>query len=96
MYSLASERVAAGGSLSLVNYFAEWCGLEAGDITGHWDAGHKLQLVFGDSIKDNPAVTDFNTRMYSIMFTYNSGKASVKFHKKADDLKQATLLFSNY
>ena len=46
VYSLTSERVRGGGSLNLVNHFAEWCGLEEGDITGHWDVGHQLQIIY--------------------------------------------------
>lgn len=93
VYSQQSERRAGsrGGSLSLMEKFTEWCGLEKGDMTGHWDAGHLLQLIYGDALKDDNNVNKFNNAMYEIMSNYNSGKNSVIFREKADSLHQATL-----
>ena len=81
MYNLTSERVAGGGGLNLIDSFAEWCGLERGDITGHWDTGHKLQLVFADAMKGHKLVSTFSSHMYDLMSTYNSGNDGVIFRE---------------
>ena len=48
VYELSGERVRGGGGLSLIEHVAEILGVEKGSITGHWDTGHKMQLVYND------------------------------------------------
>ena len=59
VYASPEERVAGGGSLSLMNHFADWCGLPKKEFSGHWDVGHKLQLVYGATLKKNKEVASF-------------------------------------
>ena len=47
VYADTEERVAGGGSLSLVEHITELLGLAKGDISGIWDTGHNLQVVMG-------------------------------------------------
>jgi hypothetical protein len=51
VYALSEERVAGGGSLNLMLHFADWCKLPHEYFSGHWDVGHKLQLVYGSALK---------------------------------------------
>ena len=95
MYSLTSERVAGGGSLNLTDSFTEWCCLESEDITGHWEPGHELQLDFSDAMKGHKLLLSFNSQMYHLMSTYNSGKDGAIFREKADEMKHATLTNKN-
>ena len=48
VYADSSERTRGGGGLSLVAHLEEFLLVELGTITGTWDAGHKMQLAFGD------------------------------------------------
>ena len=89
VYELSSQR--ENGGLSLVHHFAEWCGLEQDDISGHWDVGHQLQLVYKDAFKDDEDLINFNNVMYDTMSDYNYGKPSAEFRETADSLKEATL-----
>ena len=91
VYCTKEETVKGGGSLSLINHFSEWCGLNNHDVTGYWDAGHRLQLVFGDAIKQNKSFQNFNQLMYDVMSKYSSGKNSLIFRETADSLLDATL-----
>ncbi|CAL4079720.1 unnamed protein product [Meganyctiphanes norvegica] len=95
VYSLTSERVAGGGSLNLTDSFTEWCCQESGDITGHWDTGHKLQLDFSDAMKGHKPLLSFNSQMYDLMSTYNSGKDGAIFREKDDEIKHGTLTNKN-
>ena len=59
MYELSDERTRGGGGLSLVQHIDDVFGGERGSVTGHWDVGHKLQLIFGDVLpKDDNFVAD--------------------------------------
>ena len=42
-----------------MEHFTEWCGLPKESFTGHWDMGHKLQLVFADVLKKNADLAKF-------------------------------------
>ena len=56
VYADTLERVRGGGSLSLVGHLEEHLGLEPGTITGHWDSGHKMELVYSAIFKGKNAV----------------------------------------
>ena len=61
VYAVQDERVAGGGSLSLIRHFAAWCFGGEGSVTGNWDMGHKLQLVYGDLMLKEKIITDVVT-----------------------------------
>ena len=67
VYASTDERVAGGGSLSLMHHFADWCQLPEHYFSGHWDVGHKLQLVYGTILKKNKDVSSFNNTMEKVM-----------------------------
>ena len=60
VYATPEERVAGGGCLSLNRHLEAWCNVESNSITGHWDMGHKLQLVYGDALLSNSIVRKVN------------------------------------
>ncbi|CAL4072909.1 unnamed protein product [Meganyctiphanes norvegica] len=81
--------------MNLTDSFTEWCCLESVDITGHWDTGHKLQLNFSDAMKGHNILLSFNSEMYDLMSTYNSGENGAIFREKAGEMKHATLTNKN-
>ena len=46
VFAETSERVRGGGSLSLRSHLCTELGLEAGSISGDWDAAHNMQLTW--------------------------------------------------
>ena len=59
VYASSEDRVAGGGSLSLMDHFANWCGTSKDFFTSHWDVARGLQLVYADVLKVNPALAKF-------------------------------------
>ena len=90
VYASAGERVAGGGCLSLMHHFANWCELPEENFSGHWDVGHKLQLVYGSTLKKNKHVSSFNTTMEKVMQKCQ-GKDGLLFQRVAVELGAATL-----
>jgi hypothetical protein len=90
VYATTEERVAGGGSLSLMHHFAAWCDIPKEQFTGHWDVGHKLQLVYGTALKKNKEVSSFLSTMEKIM-QMCQGKEGLLFHQVASELKAAVL-----
>lgn len=91
VYATKGERKHGGGSLSLRDHFARWCGLEPENFSGAWDLGHLLQLVYSDALKENKHVKEFNSQMYRIMSDWKSGQAGLRFHELGQELHFATL-----
>ena len=91
VYAPSSERVRGGGSLSLMHHFAEWCGLSEDDFTGHWDMGHLMQLVYGESLLHDEEFKKFNKTIYHFMASNKCGQAGLRFKELADDFKNAVL-----
>ena len=90
VYAMAEERVAGGGSLNLMLHFADWCQLPHENFTGHWDVGHKLQLVYGSALKKNQEVSAFLNVMEKVM-QMCQGKDGLLFLQVAVELKAAIL-----
>lgn len=90
VYSTAEERAHGGGCLSLLNHFAEWCNTSRENITGLWDMGHKLQLVFGYVMTTNKKITDLNKVIFNTMSDYSHGQQSLLFQELSDELRHAT------
>ena len=80
--------------MELITHFADWCRLGETDITGYWDAGHRLQLVFGDAFRTTK-FQKFHRLVYDVSSNYNNGKNSLIFKEAADDLFQATLTYKS-
>ena len=91
VYASTDERVAGGGSLSLMHHYANWCGLPEELFTGHWDVGHKLQLVYGTTLKKNKEVGAFITTMEKVMQKCQ-GKDGLLFQEVAIELRAAFLV----
>ena len=91
VYATPEERVAGGGCLSLIDHFADWCGSVPGSVTGNWDMGHKLQLVYGDVMLKEKVVVDYNKFVFGTMSDYTSGKDSLHFKELSEALHRMTL-----
>lgn len=86
VYCTQEERAYGGGSLSLINYFAEEIGLQRGDVTGQHDLGHNLQLSYGDVFKKNVHIKKTLNLIYNSMKSYTCGKAAAFFQEVAKEL----------
>ena len=42
-----------------MHHFADWCGVPREHFTGHWDVGHRLQLVYTDVLKSSQELKHF-------------------------------------
>ena len=90
VYASNEERVAGGGSLSLMKHFANWCGNPKEFFTGHWDVAHRLQLVYGDVFKENPELKRF-LKIVDQAKSYCQGKDGLVFQELAYKLKASYL-----
>lgn len=79
------QRVAGGGSLSLIYHVATLLDLEEGDISGDWDFSHNLQLVFSDVLKSNPKVVKLINLVFNTLKQYHLGKSSSFFEERAKE-----------
>ena len=84
------ERVAGGGCLSLMAHFAEWCNLPSNEFTGHWDIGHRLQLVYADILKKSPDLSKF-LKIVNTATSYCQGKDGLLLHELAMEMKVSML-----
>ena len=82
--------MAGGGSLSLMHHFANWCELPKHLFSGHWDVGHKLQLIYGTTLKKNKEVASFMSTMERVMQKCQ-GKDGLLFKEVAIELRAAIL-----
>ena len=90
VYATAQERVQGGGSLSLIYHFADWCELPRNQFSGHWDVGHKLQLVYGSVLKKNKDISAFLSDVDKAMQLCH-GKDGLLFHQVAIEMRAAIL-----
>ena len=90
VYASKQERIAGGGCLSLIEHFAEWCGVGKEHFTGHWDVGHRLQLVFSDVLKKNKELKKF-LRIVESSKAYCHGKDGLLLHELAFELRASFL-----
>ena len=65
-------------------------------MTGHWDMGHKLQLVYGDALLSNGIVKKLNKTIFNIMGQYTCGQASLHFKELSKELHHPTLANKRY
>ena len=91
VYSSADERAHGGGCLSMNNHFAQWCGYDETEMTGNWDMGHKLQLVYGDVFLTSKDIKDLNKVVFGLMGEFVSGQDSLRFKEIAMELGHPTL-----
>ena len=91
VYELSKERTRGGGGLSLVEHVAEVLGVEKKSLTGHWDMGHKLQLVYNDVFsKDKTFISDEKS-MFDLMSEVKKYKEGMRFNELAEELGHAVL-----
>ena len=90
VYATTQERVRGGGSLNLIHHFAEWCNKPKTALTGHWDVGHQLQLVFADALKSNKPVKQF-LGITDNLALLCQGKDGLTFTQVASEMKSAFL-----
>ena len=83
VYASPEQRVAGGGCLDLSEAVAAELGLEEGSLSGTWDFGHNLQIIWHISIKKHPTVEGLITLMFSAMDEYRTGQSSVIFRSRA-------------
>lgn len=91
VYSTPEERVKGGGCLSLIYYFADEVGLQRGDVTGEWDKGHKLQLMYADVFKLSADIRETLQFIFDSMKGFTSGQGASLFQETAEKLNQAYL-----
>ena len=90
VYASKDERVAGGGSLNLMDHFADWCDRPRSFFTGHWDVGHRLQLVYGDVLKNDKYLKKF-LKIVDTVREYCLGKDGLVFQELALELKASYL-----
>ena len=90
VYASNKERVAGGGSLSLMEHFARWCDKEISSVTGHWDIGHRLQLVYDDVLKKSSDSKMF-LRIVDVAKGYCTGKDGLLMHEFVLETKASFL-----
>ena len=76
VYATPEELAHGGGCLSLLNHLADWCDVERGEITGLWDMGNKLELVYGDGMMNNKKIKELNTLVFGTMPDFLHGQSS--------------------
>ena len=95
VYARTEERVGGGGSLNLTKYVALELGLEDGDLTGTWDAGHQLQIIWSKGLKANPKILEVVQTVFDAMSDFSLGKSATIFTERAKDLKCLVLTPKN-
>ena len=95
VYARTEERVGGGGSLNLTKYVALELGLEDGDLTGTWDAGHQLQIIWSKGLKANPKILEVVQTVFEAMSDFSLGKSATIFTERAKDLKCLVLTPKN-
>ena len=73
-----------------MDHFANWCGTSKEFFTGHWDVAHRLQLVYADVLKVNPALAKF-LKVVDMAKSYCQGKDGLVFQELAYELKASYL-----
>ena len=92
VYATKEERVRGGGCLELTKNVASVLSLNENEITGIWDFSHNMQLVWSDTIKNKPWITELIKNYFSTMSDLNTGKASTQFQEKAKELGNSKIL----
>ena len=91
VYELSDERTMGGGGLSLVQHIADVFGGERGSVTGNWDVGHKLQLVYGVVLpRDDKFVAD-EKLIFDLMSKVKNYDQGLRFQELAEELKHPIL-----
>ena len=91
VYELSAERTRGGGGLSLVHHVADVLGVDRDALTGHWDVGHKLQLVYGDVLpKDDKFAAD-EKLVFDLMSEVKKYDEGMRFQELAEDLMHPIL-----
>ena len=91
VFELSKERPRGAGGLSLVDHVAEVLGVGKGSISGHWDMGHKLQLVYSDVLPKDKTYSSDEKFMLNLMSDVKKFKEGMKFSELAEDLMHAIL-----
>ena len=73
-----------------MHHFADWCGTARESFTGHWDVGHRLQLVYGDVLKASPELKKF-LKIVDTARGYCQGKDGLALQELAVKLKASFL-----
>ena len=87
VYARTEERVGGGGSLNLTKFVALELGLEDGDLTGTWDVGHQLQIIWNKALKRNPKILEAIGTFFDAMSDFSLGKSATIFTERAKDLQ---------
>ena len=86
VFAETDERVRGGGSLSLRSHVCTELGLEAGSISGDWDAAHNMQLTWADLIKKHAKIMKVADCYFDIMKEHKLGKVGTHFLNRAREL----------
>ena len=91
VYELSEERTRGGGGLSLIDHVADVLGVEKRSLSGHWDMGHKLQLVFSDVLPKDKSFSSDEKFMFDLMSEVKKFKDGMRFEELAEELMHPVL-----
>ena len=86
VYEDPQFRTRGGGGLNLPDHVCRLPGVEPGTITGHWDLGHKLQLVYGDVFPKDVTFIEDEKFIIDIMSDFRKHKKGLIFKEVAEEL----------
>ena len=90
VYVETEQRVAGGGSLSLVSCVERELGLDERSITGTWDISHSLQLVWKNGLADS-TIEELIDLIFTSMDDHRLGQAGTIFRARAANLGNLVL-----
>ena len=96
VYADKEERIKGGGCLELRKFVEKELGLDPDSITGDWDFSHKLQLIWGDTLKKNPWIFNTIKQYFATMKSMNIGKSATQFFETAAELDNIVLSNKTY
>ena len=70
--------------------FAKWCGKQRDSYSGHWDVGHRLELVYKDALNKCPELKKF-LKIVEKARGYCYGKDGLILQQLAFELKTSFL-----
>ena len=90
-YATVEQRVAGGGTLSLIDNVTRVLGVPEKSITGVWDFAHNMQIVWMNGISNNPVFLDVITTLFDAMKQFRVGKENAVFNEAAIELHNYVL-----
>jgi hypothetical protein len=96
VYATKEQRTGGGGSLNLIHFVAAELDLEEGDITGHWDTAHLLQVIWNRVLTEEESVLRLLNIYFKAMDANRLGKHATIFENKARMIGNLVLKNKHY